>query len=300
MWEKIVGGSSAELFDFIAISKSMDMLTRMYLYLREIKRFEPERPIAPLHFLDLALYGRDMDSQRWNIKMLSKFILALEGWTSQKLNDGKLSDAIMVCNENSLAFREFVNLRYGPQCRVTGSEALTVIGASLLMPKEESTALIKNLTKAAAEWPVVDSPGILYIGSAHEDRELYGLVEELGGNIISEDHDWGDRNFDKLTSTKLPPRDAVLDRYMYRPPCCERGTIKDRVTLLKQLVEKTGAEGVLFYTHFNDEAFLWDYPKQKHMLDEIGIPSHLITKQQIPIKDKDNVAAGLSDFIGSI
>ena len=296
MWEKIVNGKSAWLYDYIAISKSSDMLIRMFYYLREIKRFEPERPIAPLKFIDYELILRNADSQRWNESETREFIQTVEGWTSQKITEEKLREASRICNDQRDALAAFSALRKG-DCRVTGTEALTVIGASLFMDKQRSTALIRELTEEARSWPVVDAVPLFFTGSVQENTEVYELIEELGGNVVSEDHDWGDRVFDRNVDTGIEPYRAITARYMYRFPSSERALVADRCRVLPARIQEVGARGLFVYMNFNDESYLLDYPDEKRILDKLGIPSVEVTLQQVPMINRDAVRAKLEKLI---
>lgn len=299
IFEKIVSGAGAELYDYIAIARSSDMLIRIYYYLRELKRFEPERPIAPIKFIDYDFISRNLDAQYHNEDITKMFIETVEGWTCSKLKDEQLMRAAKICNDNRDALAAFSALRYGEDCRVTGTEALTVIGASLFMEKEKSTALIRELTEEAKLWPKVEGVKVYFSGSVQNDLEVYELIEELGGNVVSEDHEWGDRHFDRNIELEYSPVAGITDRYMYRMPSSEQSFVKPRCKALVEAVEKSGAQVVLVYMNFNDESYLMDYPTEKKMFDERGIPSVSITRQRVPMINKEQMKETIGKLIES-
>ena len=49
-FEKIVDGTYYDQIDALAISNSTDVIIRVFLYLREIHRVEPEKPVPPVAF----------------------------------------------------------------------------------------------------------------------------------------------------------------------------------------------------------------------------------------------------------
>ena len=51
-FDRIVRGETAKLCDFLAVSNSTDVLVRVYLYLRELRRTEPAAPVPPVAFID--------------------------------------------------------------------------------------------------------------------------------------------------------------------------------------------------------------------------------------------------------
>jgi len=300
MFEKIVSGENAQLYDYIAISKSSDMLTRIYYYLRELKRFEPERPIAPIAFIDLDLISRNMSAQYYNEKVTRRFIETVEGWTGAKIKAEALKHACEVCNENRSALAAFAALRRGEKCRVTGSEALTVIGASLFMEKEECTKLVNELCRDAENWPEVSAKALYFSGSQQESREVYELIEELGGNVIAEDHDWGDRHYDRNVDLSLESVSGIVDRYMFRFPSSERSFVKLRAKALADKVVDSGAGAVLVYMNFNDESYLLDYPSEKPLFEKAGIASVSVTRQRVPLENKEQLSATIKELLGAV
>ena len=297
MWEQIVNCKKSYLYDYIAISRSSDMLVRMYYYLRELKRFEPERPIPTIKFIDYEMITRSALAQQGNNKSTQNFISTVEGWIGRKITEAQLQEAIRICNENRDALAQFSALRYGADSRITGTEALTVIGASLFMEKQKSTELIKKLTEEAKNWPKVDAVRVFFTGSVQENLEVYELIEELGGNVVSEDSDWGDRHFNGKVDPNLEAFKGITARYMYRMPSSERGFVADRCEAIVDCVKNTGAQAVLVYMNFNDESYLLDYPSQKVELDKLGIPSTDVTLQRVPIVNKEKLVEKIEALI---
>ena len=84
---------------------------RIYYYLREVKRFEPERALPPLAFVDYDLITRNMDSHSWNESIVKLYAKTVEGWCLEKLSDIKLRKASIICNENRDALAAFAELR---------------------------------------------------------------------------------------------------------------------------------------------------------------------------------------------
>lgn len=299
-FERIVDGQMTELMDYIAISRSSDMLIRLYYYFREMKRFEPDRPIPPMTFIDYELILRNSRSQAWNEESVQLFIKQIESWSGTKITEEKLRAAAEVCNENRRALADFAALRYGEECRVTGSEALVAIGATLFMEKSESTALIRQLTEDARQWPVVEGTRIFYIGSCQENTEVYDCIQALGGNVVSEDHDWGDRHFERLTQLEQRQDIALADRYAFRSPSGEQSLVSDHCDSIIQKVKATGAQAVVIYMNFNDESYLLEYPDLRDALAEVGIPVLCVTKQQVPMADKEAFGHNFAELLNKV
>ena len=77
-WRK--GGRGAGLqIDALAISNSTDVIIRIYLYLRELCRVEPEKPVPPVEFIDW-LFTRNRLHQVRNEQTLELFRQTVERW----------------------------------------------------------------------------------------------------------------------------------------------------------------------------------------------------------------------------
>ena len=161
------------------------------------------------------------------------------------------------------------------------------------MEKAEHTRLVKALAQEATSWPEVPGARLYLTGSAQETTELYERIEAAGGVVVGEDHDWGDRYYDRDTRGDLDPLSALVDRHMLRISNTKRASVALRVADLTESAGKAGAEGVLFMTNLNDDALSWDYPSQKKALGELGIKSAYFGKLQHPVSK----TAGLDDFL---
>lgn len=298
-FEKIVDGTYENLADALVISNSTDVLIRIYLYLREIKRVHPDSPIPQVSYIDW-LFTRNRLHQNRNELTMQLFIEEMEQLAGQKLTKEKLLKAAEICNANRQALRKIAALREGKQVRISGSEALILIGSAFFMDRKEHTALVLEVAEEAKSWPVITGPRIFMTGSNQETTELYDMLEETGAVIVGEDHDWGDRFFARDYNTQLTPVRALVDCYMLREFSSKKAFVSQRVEALNRLVDQTGAEAVLFYTNRYEEAASWDYPSQKQSLDARNIPSVCFAKMQYPLHKNPEVREHLESFVQSM
>jgi len=301
LFDTIMNGERRDLMDGLVFTSNLTMLTKLYSYISTIRKREPERKLPPIALIDYEVMDQSYIFFDRNCRNTKEFAKEMEEWSGSEIADEALYRAIAIYNEYRQALRAFLDLRRGESCRVTGCEALTVIGATLVMEKTECIPLLRELLEDAKTWPVVDGVRIFYTGSQQENTAVYSMIEAAGGNVVGEDHDWGDRVADHdIKSILIYPLDAITERCTYMMPNSEKCRVKTRAKLIPELIQAAGAEAFLVYMNFNDEAFIWDYPTQKKILDAQGIPSYLITKQGIPVKNPEAVQAGLNDFVASI
>lgn len=294
-FEKIVDGTYQEQIDYLAVSNSTDVIIRIFLYLRELRRQEPEKPVPPVEFIDW-LFTRNRIHQVRNELTLDIFKKRVEEWAGCEVTDDAVKAAAEICNSDRQALRQMAALRHGDEVRISGSEALVIIGSAFFMEREAHTRLVLEVVEAAKTWPVLDGPRVYFTGSAQEDISLYEMIETAGMVIVGEDHDWGDRYYDRDYNLDYTPIRAVVDRYMLREFSSKKAFVSQRVKALDRLVDGTGAEAVIFYSNIYEEAASWDYPSQKKSLESRGIRTAAFTKMAWPTKQNEGLKAKLEEF----
>ena len=300
LWESIAE-DYAGLMDYLVFSSSSDMFLKLFYYFRTMQRLEPERPLPELKYLDFELVEHVFKTQERNERELRDLIGTVEGWSGRKITADALKEAIALCNEYRAALSEFSALRGKDDCRVSGSEALVVIGGSMFMEKREAIEAVRAVTEAAKAWDKAAGERVYYVGSPQETTEVYELAEASGLNIVGEDHDMGARMFDTQVRTAIEPVSALAERLLNRMPSSEKGSISARVRAIGEKLEETGADGFLTYMNNNDEAYVWDYPSvRKTVLEPRGIPSATVQKQTWPLTEPEALAAELRAFAAAV
>ncbi len=294
-FEKIIDGTYGSQLDYLAISNSTDVIIRIFLYLRELKRVEPEKPVPPITFIDW-LFTRHRLHQMRDEFVIDLFKKQLEEWAGREITDEQIREAGAVLNENRRALRQMAQLRHGQEVRISGSEAMVIIGAGFFMDKKEHTALVKQVTEDAKSWPVQEGPRVFYTGANHEDLALYEKIEAAGLVIVGEDTDWGDRSYDRDYNPELPVIRGVVDRYLFREFSAKKAFVSQRVEALDREVNAAGAEGVIFYTNQYDEVATWDMPKQRKSLESRGIKHITFGRMQWPVSRNEGLDEKLAAF----
>ncbi len=281
LFDAVAGGDRDTVPDCVAFSDSEDLANRLYYYLRELKRSEPGRPVPELYLVDW-LFSRHMTYQGWNEKALRRFAERLESWSGQPLTDDALAGAIALYGRQYAAVREILRQRTAAVPRVTGCEALVILGAKDCMDKRRYAELAERLAEAVPFWPEAEGVKLFFSGSLQQDLRVYEPTEAAGFVICGEDHDAGTRAFERPIRTDLEPMKALVDSYMLRSPSAAKGLVKERTQALLENAEKTGAECVLFYTDAYDEAASWDFPSQRRALEARGVPLACCVKRAYP------------------
>ena len=298
-FEKIVDGTYADQIDALAISNSTDVIIRVFLYLREIHRVEPEKAVPPVAFIDW-LFTRHRLHQVRDEFVIGLFKQQVEQWAGRSISDEEIRAAGKLCNENRQALREMADLRRGEEVRISGSEALVIIGAGLFMERAAHTALVRQVVEDAKSWPVLTGPRVYYTGANQEDTTLYDKIEAAGMVVVGEDTDWGDRSYDRDFNPEYPVIRGIVDRYFLREFSAKKSTPQQRKEALDREVSAAGAQGVIFYTNQYDEVATWDMPKQRKSLDSRGI-KHITFGQMLwPVEKNENLDEKLAGFVNEL
>ena len=154
----------------------------------------------------------------------------------------------------------------------------TVLEAGNCMPPEDYLALLANLTVAVENQVAIKEDGIpvLVSGSIVEQLWIFDLLEAAGGRVVADDLCNGYRFCQPADGAGADPMERLIDRYVNRFPCPARSNIEDRVPRVKELVEKSGAKGVIFILQKFCTPHLADYPALAAELKDGGIPVLLV------------------------
>lgn len=294
-FEKLIDGTYTDQLDALAISNSTDVVIRIFLYLRELHRVEPEKNLPPFAFIDW-LFTRTSRHQRRNEFVIDLFRKQVEEWAGREVTDDEIREAGKICNENRQALREMAKLRHGDEVHISGSEALVIIGAGLFMERTAHTELVRQVTEDAKSWPVLQGPRVFYTGAEQEDIALYEKIEAQGLVIVGEDMNWGDRHYNRDYNSAYPATRALVDRYMLREFSAKKAFVSQRVEALDREVDEAKAEAVIFYTNLYDEVATWDMPNQKKSLSGRGIKSCIFGKMLWPTEKNEGLDEQLAEF----
>ena len=292
----IVVQGAYRYLDHLVLSRSSDALVRVFYYLRALRQCEPNLPIPDLYFFD-SVHSRYRTSALYNRDRARAFQRVVESWCGQAITNEALAQAIAICNENRDLLRQLAALRAPGAVRVSGVEALHVIGASMFMPRDEHTRLLRAFLAQARDRTSLTGVRLFVTGSAQDHSRFYELVESCGAVIVAEDHDWGNRHFEGEIASTGDPIDAIVDRYHLRSPSADRASISARVTVLIEQVRAAGAQGVIAFIYQKDDAPSWDFPEQRDALKAMSLPVLLLDHQPYPMAEADSLGPAISAFI---
>ncbi len=143
-----------------------------------------------------------------------------------EITDGKLRDAIRLCNETRALQRELYALRKAPNPPISGGETVAVIVAGSSMPKEAYNQKLRTLL---GELQGVTPPErkyaarIMIVGPGHDDTSMCDVVEDLGAIVAGDLTCFGGKViFGSVQEDGPDPLQALADYQVLVRPFCPK------------------------------------------------------------------------------
>jgi benzoyl-CoA reductase/2-hydroxyglutaryl-CoA dehydratase subunit BcrC/BadD/HgdB len=255
--------------DHLVVATTPSYLGALFTFLREIQAADPSFPRLSLQLCDLH-HGATPATQRYNLESLARLKAALERWSGRPVTDPPLSAAIADANASRVQLGQLQALRV--RGRVSGVDALQIIGAAYVTPKDWHAERLAKVLRELATAPEQPGRPVVFSGSETDTADLYRRLEAAGLNVVGDDQGWGGRVTERLVANGDPL--AVLEaRYRKMAPAPAKSTTAARVEYLLDLVRRTGAQAVVFAARGLDHPAAWDIPEQIKALDAAGVPS---------------------------
>ncbi len=226
-------------------------------------------------------------SQRYLISEFNRLKRALEEFTRRDITDDDLRRSIVIYNQNRDLLHKVYRTRVEKPGIFKARDVATVIMTSMLMPKEEHTALLREfLEKAEDKGRQQEGNVRLLVSGGPCDQpqwEILDLIEDLGAMVVNDDLYVGRRYFATNVSETIPPIEALAEHYINDVPCpTKHNQDKKYAEHLSDLAEESGAQGVIILMVKYCEPYSFAYPVVKAELTRRSIP-HLLIEVDPPI-----------------
>ncbi|MBI5018586.1 MAG: 2-hydroxyacyl-CoA dehydratase [Deltaproteobacteria bacterium] len=265
-------GEGFSNLDGFVVTNSCDMAQNFYSAL------EHYSPFPFLHFISRPNIAHSRPALDFFRFELDVFKQAVERFVGKPIADEDLSNAISVYNENRRLLKELYDLRgKGEKPLISGSDFTRVAIASFYMDKARHSELLKGFLEEVRRGPpVAESCVRVHLsGSTFPDAELFELIEQVGGMVVSDDLCIGTRYFMAPVEEGGAPMDALADRYLNKMacPCMHHGSkLDERYDFIKGQLQQCGGQGVIFALQRLCDCHLVDYQALRYRLQSDGIP----------------------------
>lgn len=248
--------------DTIVISNAEAQFPQIFAILREVAAMK-EVHLGQVHFIDLKHLPR-ASTHRYNHARLCE----LRDSIAPGLTDEALSRAMDAIDEQCSLIERVMALR-SQQARLSGQQALAVIGSAAILPTDEHIGLLGQLLGQSAQLPVLSGARMFLTGSNHESGEHYADIESQTGTIVGEDHDWGDRWCAPRPPRTADPMHDLADPSLRVPLVGQSGAL--RAQWLAAGIERTKPDVVQHVCLPGDEAAQWNLNVSRRVCRDAGI-----------------------------
>lgn len=263
----------AAVLSAVIIPRTSEQEHKLYLYLREVLREGVER--APHPILYNLLHTRSAEAQAYGLDRTRELIRQLEQLASRPIEREALNAAIEEGNAARQAIRALLELREGAGPKLSGSEALALIGAWYFMDRSEYAGLAREAWSEIEARSPLAGPRILIKGVPLDNTDFCAAVEAHGAVVVAEDDWWGSRAAGRDIDVTVDPLQAVFEHYYFDAPSPRVFPAADADEWFCR--KATDVDGVIFYLPADDDVLGWDYPRLRAFLDQRSIP-HLMLR----------------------
>jgi benzoyl-CoA reductase/2-hydroxyglutaryl-CoA dehydratase subunit BcrC/BadD/HgdB len=260
----------------LLISRTSEQEYKLYLYLREVARQYPKRRMPPVYLYDL-LHTRSAESYSYGLERTLHLKERLEKLTGQTIDNAALLQAIEESNSTRRAIRKLLSLRQ-PEPRISGTEALALIGSSYYVNRDEYSRLAEQAVNMIARRNHISGKRVVVTGASLNNRGLHQAMEMHGAVVVAEE-DWrgsqsAGRDTDNGSNDLLK---AIFEKYYLDAPSPRLFPFEIADAWFQQ-ASTDGIDGVVFYLPAEDCVAGWDYPRRRRYLDDRNIP-HLLVRE---------------------
>jgi benzoyl-CoA reductase/2-hydroxyglutaryl-CoA dehydratase subunit BcrC/BadD/HgdB len=294
---RLLDGDAARAAGLV-LSADCEGSVRLFLYLRELQRLEPRPTVPRFTFLDLV-HLPQRTSAVYNRGRVDVLIDEIGQWAGRSIGDDDLRAAAATHDRVRALIRDVGRtLRADPAGpRLTGAEALAVIGAAFVLPPERWSALAAELLASAADLPVHTGTRVFLTGCSHDNPRVYELLESLGAVVVGEDHDWGALAGESPVGPAHDLRSGLVRARTHAAPGAAGSGAATRAAQTARMAVACGAELVVAWSRPYDDAPPWDVPVQREHLRSVGLPLVAVPAQPYGSESGDDVAALLEHVL---
>jgi benzoyl-CoA reductase/2-hydroxyglutaryl-CoA dehydratase subunit BcrC/BadD/HgdB len=273
-----------DYLSLLVIPRTSEQEYKLYLYLREVARQDPSRRIPPLYLYDM-LHTRSAESYSYGLERTLCLKERMEDLTGKRIDDAVLLQTVRESNAARKAIRKLLSLR-SPMPRVTGTEALALIGASFFISRDTYAHWAGQAVEMIEGRDPIAGKRLMISGSSLNHRGLHQALEKHEAVVTAEDDGWGSRSAGKDIAEGTDDQlKAVFEKYYLDTPS-PRVFPFEIADAWFQKESINGIDGVVFYLPPEDCVVGWDYPRRCRFLDERKIPYLLVREDARSISEK--------------
>jgi benzoyl-CoA reductase/2-hydroxyglutaryl-CoA dehydratase subunit BcrC/BadD/HgdB len=259
--------------NLVVIPRTSEQEHKLFLYLHEIVRQQLTKSVPEVILYNL-LHARSPEAEEYGLGRTEDLVRHLERNIGHRIEPATLAAAIEEANAARQAIRQLLALRHGTQPRLTGTEALKLIGAQYFMDRAQYAKLATEAAIELSQRNPLKGARILVKGAPLHHTGLHASLEQHEAVVVAEDDWWGSRSLSNDIPLEGDLIRAIFKSYYLDAPSPRVFPLATADEWFSAAVQQVDA--VVFYLPPEDTVWGWDYPRQQQMLQQRGIPSLLV------------------------
>ncbi len=236
------------------------------------------------------------------IEELASFLEKIKTYTGREVTNASLNEAIRLYNIMRSNLARLYEAKKKNPAIVPSGAINDCVQAAMFMPVEEHNRLMAQLLSEIKDGPSAAHPiRILLVGNLCVFDEIYDYIEAGGGTVVGDDMCTGSRYFIvNADENSADPIHAIADRIIKRPICAAKhNPLVDRGAYLKEMIQDTGAHGVIFLMIKFCDPHSFDYPYLKESVDQLKVP-HLLLETEMDNPSLGQIKTRIEAFMEMI
>jgi benzoyl-CoA reductase/2-hydroxyglutaryl-CoA dehydratase subunit BcrC/BadD/HgdB len=281
--------------DLIVLPRSSNGYLYLYYFLLETRRLR-DQPFPQVVLFDV-LNTPFWSTGQYVYQRVLDLKAKLEQLAGRQVGETALRSAVGTVNRARSALQAVNALRREEPPRLSGADVLRAIGAAQFVGPAAAAELCAALLARAESLPALGGVRVMVKGAPHDNAGFYELVESLGAVIVADDHTAGERTIERLADETIEPVAALAQHYHVHAPGIRSFPQAAQDRRFIEIAEAAKVQAVIFFHDEFDDTLGWDYPEQKRLRDERGIPSVFLQKQPYRAPDRAAQRAAVADLL---
>ncbi len=271
-------GGKYDFLDGFCLLNGCEQIRRIYeIWEKHIPATEYQYMVTVPH----SIYDAGFE---WYRDEVFNFKESLANNFGRRCSNADLAESIQVYNRSRELIAELYGLRRAEAVPVSGGEALSILLAAGLMPRERYNHLLEAaLDEIKARSGRTDYTARLMVGgSALDDPQLMDVIEDLGGVVVTDSLCFGSRHFMNPVEEDGDPLTAIARRYYYHNPCPRMmNEFENRLAFTEGLARGADVDGVILQKIVFCDNHAVDSTMLAYELEEKGIPVLVLEREYI-------------------
>jgi benzoyl-CoA reductase subunit C len=201
--------------------------------------------------------------------------------SGKKVTEEGLRESISLYNENRSLFRKFYEARPGSD--VSAEEAVYVFASALVLPVEEHNTMMKKLLSGLKPAAGNDRTKLMLCAlNLNMSLEVIRMTEKYGAQVVTDDFIHNARYGSEEIEIKGDVFKSLAQGYLRKIPLPGMYSFEQRARWIRDLMEKSKAEGLIYLIQLYCDAYAMEYTVLKEYFDKWKLPHLKIEAEDTP------------------